>query len=137
MWFRVVLKALGNIPFSWYLFGALALTALYAKHLRGEVAEAEALAESRAAEVAVAVDANATNQTAIAELKRNLDACVGQAQLVQDLADAAKADLARARAERQKLESARRAEWEKLYANDPNCAAWAAGAVCAGVSDRL
>lgn len=136
-WPGLVLNALGKIPLSWYLFGALVLTGLYANHLRGEVAEAEALAESRAAEVTVAVEANASNQTVIADLKRNLELCVGQAQLVQDLADEAKRNLAATRAERKKLESERRADLEKLYASDPECAEWARQPVCTGVSDRL
>jgi hypothetical protein len=137
MWFTIALRALGKIPFSWYLFGALALTALYAKHLRSEVAEAEALAQAKQLEVDTAISANASNIEAIAVIKRNLDTCVGQAQLVQDLADEAKRNLAATRAERKKLESERRADLEKLYASDPECAEWARQPVCTGVSDRL
>lgn len=137
MWFTIALKALRAIPLSWYLAGALVLTGLYANHLRGEVAEAEALAQAKQIEVDTAISANASNVETIAVIKRNLDACVGQAQLVQDLADEAKRNLAATRAERKKLESERRADLEKLYASDPECAEWARQPVCTGVSDRM
>lgn len=122
-----------------WLWLAIALTvSLGANVIQWSIASAhDAVLEAEKGKVTAAVDANASLSDAVTDLQTRLEACVGQADMIEQLAQEALSDLERARSERQRLSAERRALMEQAYAADPTCAAWAAGAVCAGVSDRL
>ena len=125
-----------RLPLSAYLGIALVLSML-ANLFLWESADASAsLLQAETDKVTAATSANASQTEAITKLQGHLATCVGQADLIQELADQAKADLERARVERTRLSAERRASMEQAYA-DPSCADWTAGAVCAAVSDRL
>lgn len=86
---------------------------------------------------AAAIAANQTSQATIEALRKaNTDAAALRADAEQQRARALR-DLAKAR------ETIRAAEQESalrlaaIYANDPNCSAWAAAAVCPAVADQL
>ena len=106
--------------------------ALVVNHLRLELQVAQA--ETR---LATATGANATWKQSTENLSGKLQTCIGERQAIEEAA--AKA-IAATQATRQELAAERRkriTEREKLYAADPQCAQWAAGAVCAGVDQRL
>lgn len=96
-------------------------------------------AESESAETKLeaATDANAGNMATINAQRDALDACVGLDQFVARLAEKASADYEAAKALREQAAADRRAARSKVYANNPNCGAWAAGPVCRAVSDGL
>jgi hypothetical protein len=65
------------------------------------------------AETKSAVDANKSQTEAVADLQNRLTVCIGQADLIQELAEQAKADLERARTERNRLSAERRASLDR------------------------
>ncbi len=124
------------LPLSAYLGAALVVSVLGNVALWSRYDAAATKAEAAQAQVTDAVAANESQTAAVADLQNRLTVCVGQADLIQELAEQAKADLERARIERNRLSAERRASLSEAI-NDPTCAQWAAGAVCAAVSDRL
>jgi len=124
------------LPLSAYLGAALVVSILGNVALWSRYDAAATKAEAAQAQVSDAVAANESQTAAVADLQNRLTVCIGQADLIQELAEQAKQDLERARIERNRLSAERRASLNEAI-NDPTCAQWAAGAVCAAVSDRL
>ena len=84
-----------------------------------------------------AIDANTGNVATIESLRGAVELCVGQEQDIENLAKQAAADLAQAEAKRAEASRLIAQNRERIYANDPNCRAWATGPVCVAVSDSL
>ena len=124
------------LPLSAYLGAALVVSVLGNVALWSRYDAAATKADAAQAQVTDAVAANESQTAAVADLQNRLTVCIGQADLIQELAEQAKQDLERARTERNRLSAERRASLNEAI-NDPTCATWAAGAVCAAVSDRL
>ncbi|MBP9155999.1 MAG: hypothetical protein KBF48_13755 [Xanthomonadales bacterium] len=88
-------------------------------------------------ELQVADDANTGNMATITALRAAVDQCVGQEQHLADMAEQAAIDLAAAEIARAEATRLAKQNRDRIYANDPNCRAWATGPVCVAVSDSL
>jgi len=125
-----------RIPLAGWLLIAIALLSWRLWATSDDLNAAEKAIAGYKGQVETALQANRSNLDTINKLEAANKACVGQAHMIEQLANQSLDALKASRAERNRLAAERRALLEKAYA-DPACAEWAAGAVCAGVSDRL
>lgn len=101
--------------------------------LKGANADLKAAKESLDAAVTTAK----SNHDAITDLTGRLTACVGENQRVQQAADSAAAQAARAQAQRNTALRQLSEAKKELYATNATCAAWGSAPVCGGVSAGL
>lgn len=87
--------------------------------------------------LATAKHANADWSRTTQDLSEKLQACVGERQAIEDAAAQAVTDAQASRRALAAERAQRKTEREKLYADDAQCAAWAAAAVCGGIDQRL
>ena len=88
-------------------------------------------AETKVTELA---RANASQQQAVEDLARRLDAAITETERLDELLTTAENQTAAAHAERDRALGALNDLREITYATDPSCAAWGAAPVCAAIS---
>ena len=88
-------------------------------------------AETKVTELA---RANTSQQQAVEDLARRLDAAITETERLDELLTTAENQTAAAHAERDRALGALNDLREITYATDPSCAAWGAAPVCAAIS---